>query len=145
MSEQQQVRSEESLRHEYTEIVTTARHYANLRFAVFSIFFAVIAGAGILAFGKGQFDQHAALVGRVAGIFVIAVFWIYEERLTKLMQHFIGVAIELEHTLGYASFATAPLPFGHGRFPFMTVVLHLFFSLFALLWLYAAIVVPLGR
>jgi len=42
MSEQQQERSAENLRHEYTEAAQTIRHYANLRFALFSIFFAVI-------------------------------------------------------------------------------------------------------
>lgn len=41
MSEKQQERSEESLRHEYTEVALNARHYSNLRFAVYTILFAV--------------------------------------------------------------------------------------------------------
>lgn len=45
MSGQPQGRSEESLRHEYTEVVQNVRHYSNLRFAVFTIFFAVPLGS----------------------------------------------------------------------------------------------------
>jgi hypothetical protein len=56
MSEQNQKRSEESLRHEYTEVALNARHYSGLRFAVFTILFAVLGGVGFVAFGKGQFD-----------------------------------------------------------------------------------------
>lgn len=75
MGERNQPRSEESLRHEYTEVVQNIRHYSNLRFAVFSIFFAVLGGVGIVAFGKGQFDEHAAVVARIGGFPVIALFW----------------------------------------------------------------------
>lgn len=42
MIEQQQGRSEESLRHEYTEVVQNVRHYSNLRFVIVSLLFAVI-------------------------------------------------------------------------------------------------------
>jgi len=37
----------------------------------------VIGGAGLVAFGKGQFDGQAALVARIAGFVVIAIFWMY--------------------------------------------------------------------
>lgn len=52
MGDQRQVRSEESLRHEYSEVVQNFRHYSNLRFAIFTIFFAVIGGVGFVAFGQ---------------------------------------------------------------------------------------------
>lgn len=74
MGEEDQQRSREDMRHEYTEAVQTIRHYANLRFALFSIFFPVIGGVGIVAFGKGQFDVRAAMAARVAGFVVIAIF-----------------------------------------------------------------------
>jgi len=35
MSEQQQKRSEESLRHEYSEVAQNVRHYSNLRLVIF--------------------------------------------------------------------------------------------------------------
>lgn len=80
MNENNQQRSEESLRHEYSEVAQNIRHYSNIRFAIFTIFFAVIGGIGFVAFGKDQFDTHAALLARIAAIPVIALFWMYEER-----------------------------------------------------------------
>lgn len=139
MSEQQQERSQESLRHEYTEAVQTIRHYSNLRFAVFSIFFAVMGGVGFVAFGKGEFDPNAAEMARIAGVFVIVIFWLYEESLSEFFEHYIRVGLELEHALGYT-----PRPVAGGHFPRTTITWRLFFSVLALLWLYAVFAVPLA-
>ena len=141
MSEQRQERSQESLRHEYTEVVQTIRNYGNLRFAVFSIFFAVMGGVGFVAFGKGQFDAHAAMVARFGGFPVIALFWWYVERLDQLFAHHISEAIELERSLGYRQFTTRPT---QPRYlPNFRVVGRGFFSLHTLLWAYAVFAVPL--
>ena len=142
MSEQRQERSQESLRHEYTEAVQTIRHYANLRFAIFTIFFAVIAGVGIVAFGKDQFDSHAAMVARFAGFLVIAIFWVYEERVSRYFDHHVRVAVELERSLGYTQYATRPVMPRY--LPDTRVVVRMFFFLFTLLWLYAVFAVPLN-
>lgn len=143
MGEQNQQRSEESLRHEYTEVVQNIRHYSNLRFAVFTIFFAVMAGVGFVAFGKGQFDAHASLVARIAGFPVIAVFWMYEERAGRLFDYYRSVAVNLERALNYTQFTTWPVP---TRFPpGAGVVNRLFFFLLTLLWVYAVFSVPLDR
>lgn len=140
MSEQQQERSQDSLRHEYTEAVQTIRHYANLRFALFSIFFAVIGGVGIVAFGKGQFDVQAALVARIAGFVVIAIFWNYIERLGRLFEHFSSMAIEMERSLGYTQWTRRPWgPLFPGY-----VMFRLFFCLLTVLWVCAVFAVPLG-
>jgi len=141
MSEQQRERSEESLRHEYTEVVQTIRNYGNLRFAVFSIFFAVIGGVGYVAFGKGQFDAHAAMVARFGGFPVIALFWWYVERLDQLFAHHIVEAVELERSLGYTQFTTRPSQPPY--LPNFRVVGRAFFALLTMLWLYAVFVVPL--
>ena len=142
MGEQQQGRSEESLRHEYTEVVYNVRHYSNLRFAVFSIFFAVMAGVGIVAFGKGQFDAHAALMARFSGMLIIMIFWMYEERCSQFFDHYTKVAAELERSLGYTQYITRPRPM---RFVLEAkMVNRVFFLLLALLWLYAVFAVPLG-
>ena len=142
MSEQQQERSEESLRHEYTEVVQNIRHYSNLRFAVFSIFFAVMAGVGIVGFGKGQFSDQAAAVARIAGFPVIAIFWLYEERASQFFDHYTSVAIGLEQLLGYRQYSTKPPP--RLYLPQAKVLTRLFFVLLALLWVYAVFAVPLG-
>ena len=140
MSEQRQERSQESLRHEYTEAVQTIRHYANLRFALFSIFFMVIGGVGIVAFSKGQFDVQAALVARIAGFVVIAIFWIYIERLGRLLEHFISVTVEMERSLGYTQWSRRPWgPLFSGY-----VMFRLFFFLLTALWVCAVFFVPLG-
>lgn len=140
MGEQNQKRSEESLRHEYTEAVQTIRHYANLRFALFSIFFAVIGGVGIVAFGKGQFDVQAAMVARIAGFVVIAIFWNYIERLGRLFEHFISVTVEMERSLVYTQWTRRPWgPLFPGY-----VMFRVFFCLLTVLWVYAVFAVPLG-
>jgi hypothetical protein len=139
MGEQQQERSEESLRHEYTEAVQHIRHYSNLRFAVFSIFFAVMGGVGFVAFGKGEFDPNAAEMTRIAGIFVIAIFWLYEESLSEFFEHYVRVSLELGHALGYT-----PRPATGVHFPRTMITFRLFFAVVALLWLYAVFAVSLG-
>jgi len=143
MSEQQQGRSEESLRHEYVEVLQNLRHYGNLRFAAFSIFIAMIAGVGLVAFGKGQFGQHAAGVVRIAGVLIILIFWLYEARLTELFQHFQRTAIALERLLGYTQWSSRPV--GKGHLPNRVVIMHVFYSVLALLWLYGAFAVPLDQ
>ena len=142
MSEQKQERSLDSLRHEYTEVAQNARHYSNLRFVILSIFFAVMAGVGIVAFGKGQFDQHAAVVARFAGFLVIVIFWMLEERAYLFYVHCCTVAAELERSLGYTQYTTSPAP--RPYLPKAIVVQRVFFFLLTLLWLYAAFAVPLS-
>lgn len=142
MGEQQQGRSEESLRHEYTEVVQNVRHYSNLRFVIFSILFAVMAGVGIVAFSKGQFDRHAAIVARVAGVLVIFIFWQMEEGAFRFYDHCTKIAAELERLLGYRQYSSRPV--SRSFIPRRYVVQRVFYLLLTLLWLYAAVSVPLG-
>ena len=140
MPKEQVARSEESLRHEYTECTLYNRHHTNLRFVVFSIFFAVMGGVGFVAFSKGQFHPDAAVMGRVAGALVIALFWLYIERLSELVNYYTGLRAELERTLGYTNRHA-----GRGIFPRMQTTWRAFFALVTLLWLYGAFTVPLER
>ena len=138
MPEEQAARSEASLQHEYTECALYNRHHTNLRFVAFSIFFAVMGGVGFVAFSKGQFHANAAVMGRIAGILVIALFWLYIERLSELVNYYTSLRVELERTLGYAKRHA-----GRGIFPRMQTTWRVFFALVALLWLYGAFAVPL--
>lgn len=138
MPEERAARSEESLRHEYSECTLYNRHHTNLRFVVFSIFFAVMGGIGFVAFSKGQFHAHAAVMSRIAGVLVIAMFWLYIERLSEMVNYYSGLRAELERTLGYARRQA-----GRGFFPRMQTTWRAFFALVALLWLYGAFAVPL--
>jgi len=138
MSEQQQQRSEESLRHEYSEVAQNVRHYSNLRFAMFTIFFAVSGGVGFVAFGRGQFNAQAAFIARISGFPVIAFFWWYFERLDQLLAHHVAGAAALDRSLGYTNFSSRPVKH-HFR-----AVGRIFFVLLTLLWVYAVYSVPLG-
>ena len=139
MSDLRQERSEESLRHEYSEVAQYNRHNSTQRFVVFSIFFAVMGGVGFVAFSSGQFHANAAVMGRIAGILVIALFWLYIERLTELVDYYSGRRADLERELGYAT-----RPLGTGRFPRQNTTWRVFFILVTRLWLYGAFAVPLG-
>jgi len=140
MSEERQARSEESLRHEYTEVLQLIRHYSNLRFAIYTILFAAVGGLGFVAFGKNQFDAHTATLARIAGIPAIALFGWYEERCAQAFDIGVRRAIELEGLLNYAQFTRRP-----ARLPFVPngrMVGRIFFVLFTLLWVYAVLAVP---
>ena len=140
MPKEQVARSQESLRHEYTECALNFHQHTNLRFVVFSIFFAVMGGVGFVAFSKGQFHPDAAVMGRVAGALVIALFWLYIERLSEQVNYYTKLRAELEQTLGYTIRQS-----GRGIFPRMQTTWRLFFVLVALLWLYGAFAVPIER
>ncbi len=140
MSEQQPERTPESLRHEYTETVQSIRHYSNLRFAIYTIFFAVLGGIGLVAFGKGQFEAQAAKMARISAFPVIALFWWYQERVNQFFVVTVGLAIELEKALGYKLHTSRP---GPQRFRHATgIVGRAFFLVLALIWTYAVYTVP---
>jgi hypothetical protein len=143
MSEQEQQRSREDLRHEYTEVVQNIRHYSNMRFVIFSILFAVMGGVGIVAFSKGQFDQHAAVVARVAGILVIFIFWQLEEGAFRFYDHCTKIAAELERLLGYRQYSSRPV--SRSFLPRRYIVQRVFYFLLTVMWLYAVFAVPLER
>jgi len=140
MSEGRQLQSEESLRHEYSEVIHVICHYSNLRFAIFTILFAAVGGLGFVAFGRDQFDAHTAILARIAGLPVIALFWWYEGRTAEAFEISFHRAIELEHLLSYAQFTRRPdhLPYLPGH----RTVGRIFFVLFTLLWVYGVFVVP---
>jgi len=141
MTEQGSLRSEENLRHEYSEVAQNIRHYSNLRFAVFTIFFAVMGGIGFVAFSTGQFGAHASLVARFSGFPVIALFWLYEERAGLRNDHFQRVAIQLERALNYTQYTSFETS---RRFPPKAGATNrAFFVILTLAWLYAIFKVPL--
>lgn len=142
MSEKNQRRSDESLRHEYTEVVQSIRHYSNLRFAIFTIFFAVMGGVGFVGFGQEQFSAQAALVARIAGFAVAVVFWLYQERTARMWEHCRLLAVSLERELDYKQFSTRP---DFRGIPTAIVLNRFVFVLFSLLWAYAVLAVPLDR
>lgn len=135
MSASQQERPIESVRHEYEQVAQNLRHYSNLRFVMFAIFFIVIFAVACVAFGKQWFDESAVKVARSGGFLVVTVFWLYEERMGLWWDHYRKVAVELEGLLGYhlSSTRSEPLHF----LPSVTLLTRVFFFLTFLFWAYA--------
>jgi len=104
----------ESLRHEYTEVNNNHRHYSGLRFAVFSVYFAVLGGLVSVAFGfvevKSSDGIDIILISRVAGLLFTLVFFSFEILCELNLRHFKKVARELEGMLGYRQFKTRKFP-----------------------------------
>jgi hypothetical protein len=113
MSEEK--KSLENLRVEYSEANTNRRHYSNLRFAVFSVYFAVLGGLSSVAFGvveiKSTSPAPIVLAARIAGLLFTVIFFSFEIQCDLNLRHFGRVAIELEDLLGYRQFKTRKIRF----------------------------------
>jgi hypothetical protein len=104
-----QRRSLESIKHEYSDACQNLRHYSNLRFAIFSVFFAVTAGIIVVAFNNdNRVTPYASQFAKVGGLLVTLVFWNYQERASLMAIHHAKVASELEQFLGYSQMSTRP-------------------------------------
>lgn len=105
----QKQRSEESLQNEYTEVINNMRHYSNLRFVIFTVFFPIMWGIISLAyFDAQQLTPIAAQAAKVFAIVVTIAFWIYEERVNVVSDHFVKTAVQLEDSLGYSQISSRP-------------------------------------
>lgn len=100
----------ENLRHEYTEVNNNRRHYSNLRFAIFSVYFAVLGGLVSVAFGvveiKSSSQGSAILVAKIAGLLFTVIFFSFDILCELNRRHFGEIAKELEDLLGYRQFKT---------------------------------------
>lgn len=132
MSEQE--RSIESLKHEYADVTENIRHYSNLRFVIFSVFFAVMGGIVLFAFSSSGITPLAARFAKIGGLLITLIFWIYEERASQMFSHFRGVGIELESKLDYRQISTMP----PGKFPILEAkyTTRIFFILWTAFWIY---------
>ena len=140
MSEQKQEQAVDRLKNEYAEVNQNLRHYSGLRFAIFSVFFAVMAGTAGLSFSSGQFTPFAATAAKVGGLIATLVFWNFEERTLRLLTHFGKVAAELERSLGYTQLSTRP----PAKFPVLDsgIITRLFFLILTAFWVYTLIANP---
>src|SRR5829696_8756100 len=75
----------EKLKYEYVEVNSYLQHYSSLRFVIFSVYFAVMAGVISVAFGIIRFDVYnlnmITLSMRILGLLTTIAFLIYELRL----------------------------------------------------------------
>lgn len=126
----------ENLRIEYIEANANRRHYSNLRFAMFTVFFAVTGAVVSVAFGLVKTDPppspNMVIGARIAGLFFTGVFFYLETLCDRNRRHFGLIAKELEEELGYRQFSTRDLPQSRNVTWAMYVILILFwlFSIF---------------
>jgi hypothetical protein len=83
---------------QYKETVSNRRHYSNLRFALFPVYFAIQYGLVQLAF-KVESNSLPIAIYAVAGILSTYVFWTIEERILQYYEHLTVVGEELEQKI----------------------------------------------
>ena len=92
---------------EYKDLSNNMRHYANMRFAQLTIFFALTSGLIWLIFSNdnriSSFDNHKYIL-KIAGALLTILFWIMEERSGDKWHNFKRQAIKLEVLLGYRQY-----------------------------------------
>lgn len=86
---------------EYVELGLALRHYSALRFAIFTVFIAILGGLMIMSSDISPTRQFLTLATRVGGLLITGAFWIFEYRLETYMKHFEQRVAELEKSLGY--------------------------------------------
>ena len=102
----------ENYRHEYGEICQFLRHYSNLRFAILTVFFAIIAGLALVSFKIDFSPQPKFLIpiAKIAGFLMTIIFWIFVERTITFAKHYEHRANELEKKLEYQIITFKPKP-----------------------------------
>jgi hypothetical protein len=135
MEDKTQRQPQESLKNEYSEANQNFRHFSSLRFAVFSVFFAIEAGLANAAFNAdGTFTSDAINYAKVGAILITLVFWSYQERIAQLITHFMKITAELEKKLNYTQVSSRP----PARFPSfdLNTITRIFFPLLIAFWIY---------
>lgn len=90
-----------SIKAEYDELTHAMRHYSSLRFAILTVFFAVIGGLIAISFNPTPANQFVQMSTRFGGLLATVVFAIYEYRLEVYLLNFENRAIHIERVLGY--------------------------------------------
>jgi hypothetical protein len=103
----------EGLRHEYTEVNNNIRHYSNLRFTAFTVYFAILGGLISVAFGffevKGGNPEHMKLWSRIGGLLITSLFLQYHLRIQAVLVGTLEVGVKLESLLGYSQITSRSL------------------------------------
>ena len=109
MSEKLPERAPEELRHEYSEVNQNFRHYSALRFAILTVYFAVVGGLASVAFGIVKASPGVVtLLAKASGLITTLAFFAFEIILERFLVHFSKVATQLEKALGYTQLSTKP-------------------------------------
>ena len=100
----------ESTVKEYLDASENFRHYSSLRFAIFTIYLAVMAGLGSVGLKNDPaYSGYVPTVAKIGGLLMTLAFWHYEERAFQLLKHFRDQAKSLEGALIYTQFTKMPV------------------------------------
>ena len=101
--------TKDDLKAEYLDASENIRHWSNLRFAQLTVFIAITAGLTAALFqAQTTLVMPIRLMIEVAGITVVVVFWITEERTMSYWRNFVQRAAALEEELGFQQYSTRP-------------------------------------
>lgn len=92
---------------EYRDASQTMRHYSNLRFAQLTVFVAATGGLWALEERLSSSTVPSAAI-EAAGLLVVGVFVLLEERLYMYWNHYLKRAIALERDLGFKQHTERP-------------------------------------
>ncbi len=94
---------------EYLDLSTSIRHWGNMRFAQLTVFIALTAGMFAAVYHQ-DFAQSGLpeLMVKIGGCAVAVIFWRMDERVVQYWCSAKARAIQLEDTLGYGQYRSAP-------------------------------------
>jgi hypothetical protein len=102
--------ADDSLSDEYNDLSENMRHYASLRFAQLTLYFAFVAGlVTVLFLQTSPLPDSFRLVLKIIGFVGSVAFGVMEKRAADYWHHFCHRAIEIEDLLGYRQYASRPV------------------------------------
>jgi hypothetical protein len=134
MGKRDKEQSVDGMKLEYSEVNQNMRHYSNLRFTIFTVYFAVLTGVIIIAFGDNRVLPSAPKLARFIGLFLTLFFAYYHERASLVYLHFSRRGETLEKLLSYKQITSMP----HPKFKILSFryVTRFFFLLLSSFWVY---------
>jgi hypothetical protein len=131
---------------EYIEAGEYLRHYANLQFAVLTVYLAINAGLIVFIFGTEVSLPSEALVlrfpsitlreiAKMGGLLASYIFWSIEDRSLSFNAHMHRRAVELENKLEFNLYRKGPRP----RKPFLgaSLAMRILYLLITAFWVYS--------
>lgn len=97
----------ELVKQEYTEVCLNNRHYSNMRFAIFTVCFAIFGGLVSLIYDSKFLVKNDPFLQdklKLGGLFISIIFFLFEWYCSGYLLVFIKRAKELESLLGYKQF-----------------------------------------
>ncbi len=94
---------------EYLDVSANLRHYGSARFALLTLFLAIVAGLLTAVYG-GQIQPGEVVITiwKIGGALISLAFLVMEERTSCYYRRFRERAIELEKALGFKQYRNCP-------------------------------------